>query len=51
MGVGFTSDETTPGLMAFMNDFGGIFLVLGLAREGKGVFRFTIGNFVDPTFE
>lgn len=31
-----------------MDDLGGIFLVLGLAREGKSVLWLSIGNLVDP---
>jgi hypothetical protein len=31
-----------------MNNFGGIFLVLGLARESELVFGLAVGNFVDP---
>ena len=31
-----------------MNNFGGIFLVLGLARESELVFGLAIGDFVDP---
>lgn len=35
--------------MAFVNDFGRVFLVFGLAREGEGVLRLSIGDLVDPT--
>jgi hypothetical protein len=31
-----------------MNNFGGIFLVLSLARESELVFGLAVGNFVDP---
>ena len=34
--------------MALMNDFSGVFLVFGLARECKLVFGLAIGDLVDP---
>lgn len=34
--------------MAFVDNLSGVLLVLGLAREGKGVFGFAIRDFVDP---
>lgn len=45
---GLSSDKTTPGLVALMNDLGGITFVLGLTRERKSVLRLSIGNLVDP---
>jgi len=48
LGRRVTSDETAPGLVALMDDFRGVFFVLGLAREGERVFRLAIGNLVDP---
>jgi hypothetical protein len=47
LGRALTSDEATPRLVALMDDFGSIFLVLRLARERKLVFGFAIGDFVD----
>lgn len=43
-----SSDETTPSFMAFMNNLGSVALVLGFSGESKGVFRLSIGDFVDP---
>jgi hypothetical protein len=42
------SNETAPSLMAFMDDLGGIFLVLCFTGESEGVFGLAVGNLVDP---
>jgi len=41
------SNETTPCLVAFMDDLGGVFLVLGFTRESEGIFGLAIGDLVD----
>jgi hypothetical protein len=45
---GLASNQATPGLVAFVDNLGGIFLVLGLAREGKRVLWLSIRDLVDP---
>lgn len=42
-----TRDETLPSLVAFVNDFGGVLPVLGLAGESKLVLGLAVGDFVD----
>lgn len=37
--VTLSSNELLPGFIAFMDDFSGVTLVLGLARESELVFR------------
>lgn len=34
--------------MALMDDLGSILLVLGFAREGKGVLGLAVRNLIDP---
>lgn len=41
--VGLAVDETTPGLVAFVDDLGGVLLVLGLAGESERVLGLAIG--------
>jgi len=48
LGGAFSGDETTPGLVTLVDDFGGVFLVLRLTREGEGVFGLAIGDLVNP---
>lgn len=43
----FAADEATPRFMALVNDFCGIFLVLGLAGESELVLGLAIRDFVD----
>jgi len=47
LGRALASNEATPRLVALMDDFGSIFLVLRLARERKLVFGLAIGDFVN----
>ena len=42
------SDESLPSLVALVDDFGGILLVLGLTGEGELVLGLAIGDLVDP---
>jgi len=44
----FSTDKTAPSFMTLMDDFSGIFLVLGLAGERKLVLGLPIGDLVDP---
>ena len=47
LGGSFATDEATPRFMALMNDFCGIFPILGLARESELVLGLAIRDFVD----
>jgi len=47
LGGSFAADEATPRFMALVNDFCGIFLVLGLAGESELVLGFAIRDFVN----
>ena len=49
LGGSFATDEATPRFMALVNDFCGIFLVLGLAGESELVLGLAIRDFVDTT--
>lgn len=44
LGGGFTSDETPPSFVRLVNDFDGVFLGLGLAREGKDVLSHRVSS-------
>ena len=48
LGRGLASNETAPCFVALVDNFSGILLVLGFAREREGVFGLSIGNLVDP---
>ena len=48
LGGAFTSSKTTPCLVTFVDDLGGILLVLSLTREGELVLGLAIGDLVDP---
>lgn len=48
---GFTSDQTAPCFMAFMNDFGRVFLIFGFPRESESILRLAIGDFVDASWK
>jgi hypothetical protein len=50
LGRALASDEAAPRLVALVDDFSGIFLVLRLAGERKLVFGLAIGDFVDTVF-
>lgn len=43
LGWRLARDQTTPRLVAFMDNLGRILFVLGLSREGEGVLRLAIG--------
>lgn len=43
-----TRDQPTPCFVAFMNNLGSIFFVLGFTRECKRVLWFSIRNLVNP---
>ena len=45
--VGLARDEVLPRVVALGNDFGRVLFVLGLAREGEGVFGLAVGDLVD----
>jgi hypothetical protein len=47
LGGAFTIGEATPRFMALMNNFSGVFLVLGLAGESKLILGLAIRDFVD----
>ena len=49
LGGGLANDHAAPGFVGFVDDLHGVLLILGLSREGKGVFGLAIGNLVDPT--
>lgn len=42
------NNQAAPGLVAFVDDFSGILLILGLTRESKSVLGFSIRDLVDP---
>jgi len=42
------SDQTAPGLVALVDNFSGVLLVLRLPREGKGILGLSIRNLIDP---
>ena len=43
-----TRDQPTPCFVAFMNNLGSIFFVLGFTRERKRILWFSIRNLVNP---
>ena len=47
LGRALAADEATPRLVALVDNFSGIFLVLRLTGERKLVFGLAIGDFVD----
>jgi len=47
LGGAFTICEATPRFVALVNDFCGVFLVLGLARESELILGLAVRNFVD----
>jgi len=46
-GLGLTSDQSLPGLVALVNDLSSVLAVFGLTGEGELVLGLSIGNFVD----
>lgn len=48
LGRAFAGDETTPGFVTLVDNLRRILLVFSLTGKRKGVFRFSVGDFVDP---
>jgi hypothetical protein len=47
LGRRLASDEAAPCFVTFVNDLGGIFLILGFTGEGERVLGLSIGDFID----